>query len=418
MALTKVTYSMVQGAPTNVFDFMTPAQIADIQTNTGSVDVTTAIQTALDASQNVYLPAGTYLTSAMLKLHDNQSFYGAGSTVSLIKNESTDCIGKDDSPSTDNYFEVKGIGCTKTFSLTSTTKAFNFTNSTYITCEDLAATNFYCGIYLARSTTNFGSTNACWYNVFKKLVFRECAFVVFIDNNNGALPDVNGCFFDGMIFTNLTYSWASNSVVTGGIKYSGYGHVFRDGYIQGFSHHVWRTTGFGENTFEGLYIESELIAGEAVYLPTAYAGNKDLWIGGHFDTFTVDPFYDPFNTLTVLKPTELRNFPAQQTIKIIPAGATQTLTVTLTGYTGQFQIVAEAGGFGAAGTNITVQGVLSSSSYYSLVETGDFDNLALSMAAAVKGNGSFTISITNSHTSSANVRVVGSSDSAYSVALA
>jgi hypothetical protein len=409
MALTKVSYSLITGAPANVIDFGADP--------TGVVDSTTAIQAALDASQNVYLPAGTYLTSAMLKLHDNQSFYGAGSTVSLIKNETTDCIGKDDLPSADNYFEVKGIGCTKTFNLASTTKAFNFTNSTYITCEDLAATDFYCGLYLARSTTTFGSTNACWYSVFKKLVFRECAFGIFIDNNNGTLPDVNGCFFDGMIFTNLDYNWASNGVVTGGIKYGGFGHVFRDGYIQGFSHHVWRTTGFGANTLEGLYIESQLIAGEAVYLPTAYFGNKDLWVGGHFDTFTVDPFYDPFNTLAVLKPNELRNFPVQQIIKTIPALSTRTLTVTLTGYTGQFQIVAEAAGFGAAGTNITVQGVLSNTAYYSLVETGDFDYLALSMAAAVKGNGSFTISITNSHTSSANVRVVGSGDGSFTATL-
>ena len=47
MSLTKVSYSMIQGAPINAFDYMTPAQIADVQAGTMLEDVTAALQAAL-----------------------------------------------------------------------------------------------------------------------------------------------------------------------------------------------------------------------------------------------------------------------------------------------------------------------------------------------------------------------------------
>ena len=51
----------------SVFDFMTAAQIADVQAGTGSLDVTAAIQAALDSGAKVvYAPAGTYLISNLI----------------------------------------------------------------------------------------------------------------------------------------------------------------------------------------------------------------------------------------------------------------------------------------------------------------------------------------------------------------
>lgn len=68
MSLTKATYSMISGSYVNVFDFMTPAQITDVESRVGSVDVTAAIQAAIDkcvigtVAQTVYFPPGVYLT--------------------------------------------------------------------------------------------------------------------------------------------------------------------------------------------------------------------------------------------------------------------------------------------------------------------------------------------------------------------
>lgn len=73
----------------SVFDFMTALEIADVSTNTGSLDVTQAIQDAINAvyspAQNVgwggtlIFPPGTYKTTAALTIdkHINIEAYGA-----------------------------------------------------------------------------------------------------------------------------------------------------------------------------------------------------------------------------------------------------------------------------------------------------------------------------------------------------
>ena len=53
MALTKVTYSMIDSAPVNVLDLGADP--------TGVADSTTAFTNALTASRFVYVPSGTYL---------------------------------------------------------------------------------------------------------------------------------------------------------------------------------------------------------------------------------------------------------------------------------------------------------------------------------------------------------------------
>ena len=61
MSLTKVSYSMIQGAPINAFDYMTPAQIADVQAGTMLQDVTAALQAALVvAKAEMGLPEAQY----------------------------------------------------------------------------------------------------------------------------------------------------------------------------------------------------------------------------------------------------------------------------------------------------------------------------------------------------------------------
>jgi hypothetical protein len=62
MSLTKVSYSMVAGAPVNVLDFGADP--------TGVTDSTAAIQTAFDTGKNVYFPSyGTYKTTSTLTLN-------------------------------------------------------------------------------------------------------------------------------------------------------------------------------------------------------------------------------------------------------------------------------------------------------------------------------------------------------------
>jgi hypothetical protein len=74
MSLTKVSYSMIAGAPANVLDFG-----ADL---TGVADSTAAINAALAASNIVYMPPGIYRTTSSINVSANQQLYGAsGGTV-------------------------------------------------------------------------------------------------------------------------------------------------------------------------------------------------------------------------------------------------------------------------------------------------------------------------------------------------
>lgn len=76
MSLTKVSYSMIAGAPANVFDYMTANQIAAVQSGTyGSVtdsEITAAINAAIadvygvDKSGYLVIPEGTYQINSSL----------------------------------------------------------------------------------------------------------------------------------------------------------------------------------------------------------------------------------------------------------------------------------------------------------------------------------------------------------------
>ena len=61
--LTKASYSMIKGSGTNAFDYMTAAEIADVQSFTPTLDVTNALQAAIDGTalgQRLYIPYGFY----------------------------------------------------------------------------------------------------------------------------------------------------------------------------------------------------------------------------------------------------------------------------------------------------------------------------------------------------------------------
>jgi parallel beta-helix repeat protein len=102
MALTKVTYSMIQGETLNALDYMTPAQIAMVQSGTG--DVTVPLQAAInkalattDSNGNciaLYLPAGRYVITSRLTIsggpgtHRGFGLFGDGIS-SCIYNSNT-----------------------------------------------------------------------------------------------------------------------------------------------------------------------------------------------------------------------------------------------------------------------------------------------------------------------------------------
>lgn len=75
MSLTKVSYSMIQGAVANVLDYG-----AD---KTGVADSTAAVQAAVDTDLPVYFPKGTYLCN--VEVDHRIVMFGDGSTSSILK---------------------------------------------------------------------------------------------------------------------------------------------------------------------------------------------------------------------------------------------------------------------------------------------------------------------------------------------
>lgn len=82
MALTKATYSMISGAVVNVFDYMTTAQIADVQARTATIDTAAAITAAIDSLGDdggvVRLPKGRYLTNSEISVPSGVTLIGDG----------------------------------------------------------------------------------------------------------------------------------------------------------------------------------------------------------------------------------------------------------------------------------------------------------------------------------------------------
>ena len=76
MSLTKVSYSMIEGATANVLDYG-----ADV---TGVADSTAAFQSAIDSGMAVYVPKGNYLITATLNLPQQCRIFGDGRVQSVI----------------------------------------------------------------------------------------------------------------------------------------------------------------------------------------------------------------------------------------------------------------------------------------------------------------------------------------------
>lgn len=77
MNLTKVTYSMIQGAANNVLDFGADP--------TGVSDSSAAIQAALDLGGAIYIPAGTYRILTTLVFKGDSEIFGDGPGVTILK---------------------------------------------------------------------------------------------------------------------------------------------------------------------------------------------------------------------------------------------------------------------------------------------------------------------------------------------
>jgi len=82
MSLTKVSYSMISGAPTNVMDYIPPS------VNPATTDVTTYFAQALAVNKSLYVPNGTYVLGD-LKLETGYKIVGQNKKSVIFKGTAT-----------------------------------------------------------------------------------------------------------------------------------------------------------------------------------------------------------------------------------------------------------------------------------------------------------------------------------------
>lgn len=96
MSLTKASYSMIQGAPANILDYMTDAQKADVLSGAGTIDVSGVINSAITAltdytwkgttrlteincsATTIFFPKGVYLIRNKIRLAPSLRLVGEG----------------------------------------------------------------------------------------------------------------------------------------------------------------------------------------------------------------------------------------------------------------------------------------------------------------------------------------------------
>lgn len=215
----------------SVFDFMTPAQIADVQANTALIDVRAACQAAIDAvlaagGGEVFFPEGTYLLNGVSGsdtkknglLIPFQSPNGSANRIRLVgasrstvlKAGNTDMyivrfsdnhggienmtLDAESSPgSLTPLSGVTGLGVVPE-SVTQTTSVvwqmFNYFSNLYIRyCQE--------GIELKCGPTVTGSDSGCYYNKFSTMHIFGCTRGIWLrEANTTPGSSVNRNYFD------------------------------------------------------------------------------------------------------------------------------------------------------------------------------------------------------------------------------
>lgn len=161
MALTKVSYAMITGAPINVLDYG-----AD---STGATDSTLAIQAAINAGEAVFFPVGSYLISSTISIPSTcKNIFAASQTVTITLNQPSTPAFVDGDPV--NGFEISGI---------------NFVGSAISTSgPSSVGVAFFNG-----APSNIKITN-CSFDNFNTGVYVK----------NGQFIAISNCLFENMIY--------------------------------------------------------------------------------------------------------------------------------------------------------------------------------------------------------------------------
>jgi hypothetical protein len=173
----------------SVFDFMTPAEIADVQSGTPVLDVTAAIQESLDADGDIFFPAGQYRITASLDLSVSKRIIGEGgpsagtirTQTKLLPQGNFPCF-KNKAGTTGEQYNIEGFN-------------IFWENSTPLSTESATKGNRWGFKFIADGVAQYTApystftdieVNGAWYvyyddsdnyfNKFKSVIGRFCRF--------------------------------------------------------------------------------------------------------------------------------------------------------------------------------------------------------------------------------------------------
>lgn len=233
---------MIEGSPSNVLDYIPSSLHAAILAGTSTDDVTTYVQNAIDASQVLYFPAGTYRIKATLTIDtlNRQVFFGDGINSNLVFDAASDNTpmfttgaNKDNvvfqnlSFSNNNNGSKTGTNC---FNVDSTCNTFK-----WIGCS-FTGFNNYC-VYL-QDAAYYEFINCKFLNINNALGNTSAGFAILIEG-----------FYNAITIRNCRFSNCDKCIVMA----NGIGASVRveDCTMEGYSANTYASIG-SVNIFEGI----------------------------------------------------------------------------------------------------------------------------------------------------------------------
>ena len=148
MSLTKVSYSMIEGATVNVLDY------GAFNDNTNTSVTTAAIQAAINTGKNVYFPSGDYsLDNELTVFSAGQILFGDsfGNTGLVQTNVNKNCI------TVNNKARVQVRNLKMSAAGSNTQAGLYVTGSAYSTFSSLEINNFYHGVHVYQAGLTYYS---------------------------------------------------------------------------------------------------------------------------------------------------------------------------------------------------------------------------------------------------------------------
>lgn len=221
MGTTKVSYSLINGAPGNPLDFGADP--------TGSTDSTSALNAWLAAGGG-YLPRGTYLVSGAITLSNNCVIEGEGKGISIITSNSTTADVVVAPESCSNY-HLKNFTVTRSVAPSGTPVGVNIGKNATGYLEGVYSINHHYGFKLGPTSRSLANDCEAAYNYGDGFYFLSTADSPYLQwymtRPVSQLNDGNGFhFYSTYIGSTPTYCTGPTFINSGTFANTGCGYLF------------------------------------------------------------------------------------------------------------------------------------------------------------------------------------------------